>query len=727
MDESSAYLDLMFGTAHGHVAVAYKGPRDSWHEQQFEWPEDRSKVLWWAKQHARGNLFICPALRTDAHTRKKGDGTNLHWLWADVDWDKVPADKHEVVRKRISQVGTYVVSSGTGDNAHVYVKLSRVVSVVDHFRLNTGLRDYLYADAKHADNSLLRLPGSTNWKTKPGTPVRKIAGHNKRISPDALIKLRAFARVKAIQGDTGMVDWVKVDVSDVPRRLVRMANMSPDEGLGRYGSRHKAVWAIVGDLHRAGLDDHTIHTLMDGCPLEVSKREDEHGAYDVHKDVARRLAAIVDAQRVVDTDGEDDSPFRDLTDEELAEFKDQSPANIAVNKELARREVKREADRIEAMRRFMAPPDDVSWTAAEMMANPPQRMKYLIGPMTEGERGIAGVKHNVVITAQYKTGKTALVLASLARALCDGESFLDAFETPAGGVVVGHWNCEMEGDELFEDYIACAGFENPDNLKIANLRGYGVNILTAEGKAWTVEWLRSRDVKVWTIDSLARLLRMCGVKEKENDEVLNVLMAVDEIKVEAGVDVCFVIAHTGRVQHEEGSERARGATVIDDWPDARWILTKEGAGPEAVRFLAVEGRGVSLRTTSLVFDGDTKRSVLGGESRTDVADDGNVQAVVEIVRATPGLSKLKLTEMVKRRLKSGIGVARDAIEESIENGWVEVRRETRSGGGRASIKHFPVGGENSKYSVSSEGTGATPRPINFRSSGRWNGRGKGVN
>ena len=687
MDE---YFDLMFGNAAGHVAVAYKGPRDSWHEQQFEWPTDRSKLLWWAKQHARGHLFICPALRADAHTRKKGDGINLRWLWADVDWDKVPTDKHAVVRKRIAQLGTYVVASGTADNVHVYVRLTKAVDVAEHFRLNTGLRDYLYADAKHADNSLLRLPGSTNWKTNPGVLVTKSGGHGKRVSPDALMRLRAFARVRGT-GTAGVVDWVSVDTSDVPRRLIRLAKMESDEAIGRYGSRHRAVWAVVGDLHGAGLTVDQIHTLMDEFRPAKEKRDDEHGAYDVHKDVARRLFMLQEAQRAIDEGGDWEGAIEELTEQE------QQALDVpeSVRKILARRKAMREALRIEAEESFTPPPTERVRTLADLKLSPPDPMKYLI-------KDILGVKHNGVLIAQWKTGKTTFAM-DLVKSLVDGDPFLGQFEITKRCRVV-FWSLEVEMDELTRDFALPMQFQHDTDLLVFDGVGHGVNILTEAGKKYTVAQLNGYDV--WVIDSLSVLAVWAGVNiDKDNVDTRRLFAAIDEIKARSGVQVSFVLAHTPRAEMQEGKERARGASAIDEHAGARWILTEDGG----VRFLSVNGRGVALRQTSLVFDAETKRSAIGGETRAELADENNVQAVVTLVRGAPGLSKLKLTEMVKRRLNCGAAAARDAIEESVENGWLEVRRETRSGGGRATVRHYPAGSKNNG--------GATPRAVNFRKVG----------
>lgn len=684
MDE---YLDLLFGTNPGHVAVAYKGPRDSWHEQQFEWPTDRSKLLWWAEQHTRGDLFVCPALRADAHTRKKGDGIHLRWLWADVDWDKVPSDKRELVRKRIDQLGSYIVASGTGDNAHVYVRLSREVGAQDHYRLNAGLRDYLYADAKHADNSLLRIPGTKNWKHKGGTPVVVRGGHRKSFRPEQLLALRAFARVKP-----GDVDWTRVDVGDVPARLRRLVKMSSDEAIGRYGSRHKAVWAVVGDLNGAGLTSDQIHTMMDQFPPALEKRDDEHGAYDVHKDITRRLAMLQEAQRRLD-DGDDwEGAFRELTEEEQQSL----VVPEAVRRIMERRKHYREALRIEAEESFNPPPPERVRSLADLRANPPTPMKHLI-------EGLLGIKHNAVLIAQWKTGKTTFAM-DLVKSLVDGDPFLGEFKVTKQCRVV-FWSLEVEMDELTRDFALPMQFERDGDLLVFDGVGHGVNILTEAGKQYAVAQLNGYDV--WVIDSLSVLGAWTGVNvDKDNVDTRRLFAAIDEIKSRSGVSVSVVLAHTPRAEMEEGKERARGASAIDEHAGARWILTADGG----VRFFSVNGRGVSLGQTSLVFNGETKRSVLGGETRAEMAEENNVQAVVSLVRGAPGLSKLKLTEMVKRRLKCGVGVARDAIEEAVETGWVEARRETRTSGGRASVRHYPVGVDKD----ANGGGGATPRAVNFR-------------
>jgi hypothetical protein len=696
MDTRAAgqYMDNLYGKNQGFVAVAYKDKNDGWQESQFEWPKDRSKLIGWAKVHHDANLFICPALRNSNTARLKGDGTALQWLWADVDMDKVPAERQKEVLDRIDRLGSLVIASGTGNNRHVYVKLDTIVTAGEHYRLNTGLRNYLYADAKHPDNSLLRLPGSTNWKTDAGSPVKALGGRGTNgkgsMTVAELMKIRTFALVKNTGGVSPgeQIPWTPADVEGLPRRLIRMVNMPSDEAVARYGSRHKAVWAITGELHKRGLSADQIHTLMDRFPPAVEKNNDEHNGYDVHRDVAKRIIWDEKNDPLLAEPGDEDDAFEIATEEDdLIEF--ERRINELAQREYERSMARQRAREIEAERRWVAPPVDASWSLTDVLKAPPAPAQFLIGPAKDGKRGLCGVKHNVVITAQYKTGKTKFVIASIAKALADGKDFLDAapVHTPAGGVIVGHWNCEMDPDEMASEYVIPAQFDNPHNMVGANLRGHRVNLLSAQGKAWAVSWLRDRGVKVWTIDSLARLARMAGVSEKDNDEMFDLLMALDEVKLEAGVDVIFLITHTGRAQMEEGKERARGATAIDDWADARWIMTDEGG----TRFLAVDGRGVGMDASPLVYDETTGSSVLGFGGREEVKADGAVQTVVRVVKDQPGLTQKALQAVLKG---SGMSVRATLqyIEDAKDAGLVEVKEESL-GRGRPAKRHYLVGME----------------------------------
>lgn len=673
MDKRAAgqYLDTLYGTAQGHVAVAYKDKGSSWQETQFAWPRDRAKILGWAQVHQDANIFICPALRIDPHTRKKGDGTALRWLWADVDWQGVPHERRAEIEARIKDLGSLVILSGSGTNVHVYVQLTHAVSGEEFAKLNTGLRDYLLADNKQADNSLLRLPGTTNWKTEEGSAVKISSSIISKQSPAALMKRRAFRDAK-VSVDVEGSAWEFVEVEGLPRRMRAKLEMSVDEARARYGSRHLAVLGVVRDLLKYQMGPDEIHSLMGKYPAALSKAAEENG-YDIHLDIDRILARTAKVQAEAEQLVNDDDDMPEVSEEEHR----QELITEGVTKELLRRDIRRHADMLEAIQGHTEPPDDASESLSDALSTPAEPVQYLID-------GLVSATGTVVITGQYKSGKTHLMVASLITALADDEPFLGsrAVHVPEGGVVVGHWNLEMSRLDLIDKYMRPAQFKNPKNVQIAHWQGYRVNLLTPLGKAGAIEWLKQRSVKVWTIDSWSQLCRMSGVDPNDNKEVGDLLDAVTEIKIQCGIEAVFLLAHTARSSSDNDKPGTRGASALDEGVDTRWMFTVDKS---EVRWLQAEGRGTQMTGVSLDFDEETGRSVIGAVSRQSAAQDGMVQLIVHTLKdAKVPLNKGTLMAKVKEVKRVSNRAVDAGIVEALEGDWI--------------IKHEGVG-RNHLYSL----------------------------
>ena len=340
--------------------------------------------------------------------------------------------------------------------------------------------------------------------------------------------------------------------------------------------------------------------------------------------------------------------------------------------------------------------------------------------MTYAVDRIAAVGQNVTITGQFKAGKTLFSL-NLVRSLVAGHDFLGEFKvrTLTGGASVGLWSLEMSTSDLdgYMDPLAIG-----DDLVVLSGRGYGVNVMTDVGRAWAVNWLRDNGVTEWVVDSHARMCRMAGVDENENGAVLGLLHRLDEIKEDAGVSELYYLAHTGRGEMVEGRERARGATVLDDWADARWILTRDGE----VRFLAVEGRTVTdMAATSLVFDKETGGMTLGGRDKYGSKVDGLAQIINAIVVENPGAYNQRAMLKVVRE-RAGVGARNDAISdaisEAVECGFIEIRKQ--SGRGGVAHLYYPTGYGDGVVDDDGDGRGrgrASARVLDFS---RVNGDGK---
>jgi AAA domain len=692
---ATEHLRWAFGDNAGYLALGLLNRTTGKMTHRFyKWPTQRGRAIADMElmvDHAgdrRIEIFYCPLLRSRPERSADNTPPNVRVVWVDID---KPID--DDMKQRLMSWGARLVSSGTPGNFHVYFKLNRELTAGEHRGLNIALREMLGGDPKLiSSNALLRVPGTVNHKTTPPrgvttvyacrrtVPVERLTGEITAVTGRPVDMTAETVRVPR----TAASAWRKVPVRALLRRgavrsLVRMDAAVAIERWG--GKRYAAVNAVVGDLIDMGLTDDQIHTLMDEFPAAVEKQNDERG-YDVHVDVARIIA-----KRMHRGDGEAAGYGGGDGDGDDGVFESVPETGLSADawKIVQRKRAEREANHFIAAERFNPPPDAVTVDAGTALATPPTEHKYVIDRLAQAH-------HNVIITAQYKTGKTTF-LCNVARSLTEGSKFLGEFEVNtkvlgggggsssgggSSGTVVGHWNIEMDADELMDDYVRPAEFKVPANLYVASLRGYAVNLMTDTGKSWAVEWLASRGVRVWTIDSLARVARMAGVSENDNDEMLGLFAAIDEVKVAAGVPVCFVITHTGRAIMEEGSERARGATAIDDWPDARWTMTRDGS----LRYLAVDGRGVGLPTTRVDFDESSKRYVLGSGGRAENKFAGVMEYIQKLIGEAPG--KLNTRAIIKEAQRGGPVGARnrdkimDALKEGVECGFFVTRPGTRA-------------------------------------------------
>lgn len=662
MDER--YLSELFGTKKGYVAVASKAGegKADWTEKSFLWPNDRAELIAWVDSRRNTDLFICPALRRSPG-RRKNDGAHLQWLWADVDFQSIPEKHWPKIRSRIQRLGCIIVRSGTGENCHVYVRLDRTVHLDVWRRLNLGLRKALMADAKHTDNALLRIPGTQNYKPG-GKAVTMESGRGVVRVPDRLLKQKPWSDVVVTDDVANDGTWERVDLPALPGGVRARVNMDVDEGVGRYGTRHAAVYQVSAWLSKRGYTSDEIHTLMSEFKPGLDKEDSERG-YDMHADISRCLAQHPTREVVDDTGVAVAEELTGIEDADDATPEELYKADIL--REIKRRDIKQAADQYIAQRNFTPWPEEISEDLDEALASPLPDPEYAIDDMVV-------VGQTVSITGQYKSGKTMLA-TNLARALCDHTPFLGDRKVRElkDGETVGLWSLEMNRLDLL-GYIAPQGVEQRKKLKMLHGRGYnGAPLMTDVGKAVAVNWLRDRGVGVWIIDSWARVCRMSGVDENDNAAVIDLFRRLEQIKREAGVSEMYLLAHTGRALQEEGNERARGATGFDDSADVRWVFTIDGD----VRFLSVvRSRGVKdMKPTSVTFNEDNNHLTLGGQDKVDARLATAASLVVQLVSEMPprhyNVTALKRVLREKSSQKSDKGAAA-AIREAEDTGFIQL-------------------------------------------------------
>jgi hypothetical protein len=331
------------------------------------------------------------------------------------------------------------------------------------------------------------------------------------------------------------------------------------------------------------------------------------------------------------------------------------------------REARRRLDAETVAATWRTPPGQPSF--ADDLQLPDEAVEYRIA-------GLLPMGANAVLVAPFKAGKTTLC-NNLIRALVDGEDFLGRFPIAAPNGRVAVWNYEVSEGQ-YRRWLRDIGLANPDRLTVLNLRGFRMPVVHAHVEDWIVDWLTAHKIGVWLVDPFARAFVGCG-DENGNSDVGVFLDTLDVIKERAGVGELILPIHTGRAEHEAGQERARGASRLDDWADARWILTRDGEGR---RFFAATGRDVDVEEELLTFDPDTRRLTFGGWDRRGMAGKDLIEEVAVYVAEHPGLG---VNELVL-----GMGRSRNRVVAAV-NTALATRRVVAVEVSRGKRLHYPPG------------------------------------
>jgi hypothetical protein len=346
-----------------------------------------------------------------------------------------------------------------------------------------------------------------------------------------------------------------------------------------------------------------------------------------------------------------------------------------VAQELERQRARRDATRILADEEAAAHFREPAWskTLADDLLIPDEPITYTVDE-------VIPTGSNVLLTAGFKTGKTTLV-NNLARALADGTHFLDAFQVADDPGRIALWNYEVD-ERMYRRWLRDTSIEHPENITVLNLRGFRLPLTTQRAEDWAVRWLADNQIRVWVVDPFARAFTGSGASENDNTEVGAFLDTLDVIKERAGVDTLILPTHTGRAEMESGTERARGATRLDDWADVRWLLTRDRAG---ARFFRATGRDVDVDEGRLEYD-DTTRGLTfdPGKSRNTEKTMKVTEAVLAALDRVPGASVRQVRDEVRA---ARIGAQNTQIDHALSV-LIDIGRVRVEQGARGARMHF---------------------------------------
>lgn len=284
-------------------------------------------------------------------------------------------------------------------------------------------------------------------------------------------------------------------------------------------------------------------------------------------------------------------------------------------------------------------------TLADELALPDEDTEYLI-------QDVFPVDANVLLTAQYKTGKTTMVL-NLLRALADRTAFLGSLAVNLEpSTRVTYLNYEV-GEGMIRKWFRAQGLTHPENVSLLNVRGHSLPVLRDHPRRQLVDYLKDTGARVLVVDPYARAFVGSGTDENDNMQAGAFLDTWDQIKEEAGIREMLMVTHTGRATDPSGRTRARGATRVDDWADVRWALTRD---PErdTDRYLSASGRDVEWPQHLLTYNPLTRHLTATDGDRVQVRRNRVEDAVVDVVRANPGITSKALEALVRDKVEEGV-------------------------------------------------------------------------
>lgn len=325
------------------------------------------------------------------------------------------------------------------------------------------------------------------------------------------------------------------------------------------------------------------------------------------------------------------NPAETLTPEQLAERAHANRVITELYQIRAKHDAKIQHTAELAAKNFRAPA--YTRTLTEELLIPDEPVSYFVDELlpTGG---------NALLAAQFKAGKTTMV-TNLLRSYADGDPFLGRFTVTPGEGRIAIFNYELSPNQ-YRTWLREQGIVNTDRVAVLHLRGHRLPLTVPSVEDWVVNWLIEQECSAWIADPFARAAT--GTDENSNTEVGVWLDTFDVIKARAGISAAVLPTHTGRAVQEQGQERARGATRLDDWADVRWLLTKDD---DENRFFRATGRDVELSEELLTFEPLTRSLTLGGGDRRWVANRALSQRVLDFVNANPGAGVKALQTGVK--------------------------------------------------------------------------------
>jgi hypothetical protein len=208
-------------------------------------------------------------------------------------------------------------------------------------------------------------------------------------------------------------------------------------------------------------------------------------------------------------------------------------------------------------------------------------------------------------------------------------------------------------EEQAQDWFRRSPIRKTDRIAVWNLRGKPNPFRSEEALKEFADEVRSLDIRVLILDPFSSAFR--GGNSQDNDEVKEFWLKTDAFKEASGVKELIMPVHAGRDE-----SRSRGASALDDHPDAILHLNKQGDG---TRTFHAFGRDVEVEEGELEFD----KSSLLLKYKGPATPESRVERVAKELEATlRSKGKMTATDLTRhvRKNKDDVRAARELLVSS---------------------------------------------------------------
>lgn len=249
-----------------------------WHDEPYQWMEMGSVMPWvnaMLKKYKGWDVYFCPTPFTKPF-RQSQHVKSTDLLWADID-DGDPK----------MLMPSILWKSGSKGHTQGIWFINKKLSPIKTAQLNKGIAGFLGADPSGYDLSqVLRLPGTTNYKTKVGRPVELVHWEEKKY---LYVNLKKYADMTA-----SISEYENHKVPPKMDRKLLLKRVKPRLRarieIDDCDDRSTQLYGVIPAIIAAGFTPEECFWLLKGTYLGKHYKSESKMIDDIHRTIKKTKA-----------------------------------------------------------------------------------------------------------------------------------------------------------------------------------------------------------------------------------------------------------------------------------------------------------------------------------------------------------------------------------------------------------------------------------------------------